>query len=99
MTVTALGYVVEYTVRVDHPELRDATFTPVPANSRVRLRVWCPKQSIATREADRLLRGEDDFSSEFVDEVRVLRLRDGRSADFVRRTRIRDTRGDTWRTL
>ena len=61
-------------VEVDHPERRNESYAPVRAGHRITNRAYFEDQGAATRFADRLLAGEDDFASEYVAVVYVDQL-------------------------
>lgn len=66
----AAKYLVEFTTTVDHPELRNSSYRPVPAGSR-----FFEQKGFATRRAamalvEEILSGQYDFASELVTTVR-----------------------------
>ena len=94
-----VGYAVEYTIEVDRPDLRGPTFPHVAPGTRVANRVLFGSFGPASREMDRLLSGEDDFSSEYVAKVRVMRMYNFGPTQFARKTVQRDTRSGDWRQI
>ena len=77
-------FVVAYCTKVDHPELRDASYPIVPAGRLLPTRLSFATQGAAVRFAESLMAGEEDFGSEFVISVQVLKMREGRSPRVVR---------------
>ena len=71
--MSKLSYTVEMVLVVDRPDLRDASFAPVPAGTRVRQSWRYATQAAAVAEFERVLAGEYDFDSEYVARVWVLR--------------------------
>ncbi len=65
-------YVVRYTVRVDRPELRHATFSPVSPGHRIQCVDRFASCGAAVSRFDALVRGDDDYTSEFVSSVHVV---------------------------
>lgn len=85
MNNTIKGYRVNFTIIVDHPERRDASFAPVEPNTRIHTSIEFKTQGAAVRYFEGLLAGEDDFGSEYVSKASVDRLYVGRSPRTVRR--------------
>lgn len=70
-----IGYSVDFSVCVDHPELRDASFRVRTAYSIAESR-FSEGMAPAVAGYEGLLRGEDDFASEYVSSVSVWSLLD-----------------------
>jgi hypothetical protein len=64
-------YRVYFTTTVDHPEKRDATFRPVPPGTKVAQVLEHRTQRAAVAEFEGFLRGEGDWSSEYVSRAAV----------------------------
>lgn len=79
---SAVPFVVEYVVVVDHPELRDPSFRPVPRGLRISHRESFTTFGAASRLYDRILSGEHDYGSEYIGRVVVKRKRPGRGSGF-----------------
>lgn len=78
-------YEVEYCNCVDHPERRDSSFSPVPAGFRRAHSERFSTQGAAVRYFEGLLRGESDFSSEYICWAAVYRCYAHRSGKCIRR--------------
>lgn len=82
-------YIVEYTIIVDRPEKRDASFRPVHKDSFVNQSTTCQTHGAAVKLYREMVRGEWDFSSEYVSKVRVI-AKDGlASPRLVRKVVLR----------
>jgi len=76
---------VYHPVVVDHPELRCSTFPVVQAGTVIPSSTGFARQKNAIRFAEQLLKGDNDFSSEYVRAVQVLQHYPNRSARVVRK--------------
>lgn len=63
-----IGYRIYVVTCVDHPELRDASYR-VRTVHKVASERFAPNSKIAAQICDALMRGEDDFASEYVSSV------------------------------
>jgi len=70
-TNTAGKYLVDHTIVVDHPELRDSSYRPVSAGTRVHLSWRFATRAGALAFVADILSGQCDFASEYVSCVRV----------------------------
>lgn len=66
-------YYVDYSVVVDRPEYRGDSYPVVPAGKVIRMRETTTSYKSAMRLRDAMLRGVDDFRSEYVRDVEVRR--------------------------
>ena len=78
------GYEVAFLTIVDRPERRDGAYTPVPAGTRILMRWWYQDRAAAIRVFQSILKGAEDYGSEYVARVAVYGLRAGGSATRVR---------------
>lgn len=78
-----MSYIVRHVVKVDRPELRDASFASrAPSSTASRVQVEDRKKADAI--ARDLLSGEYDFASEFVSSVEVWQtLRGGKTRQVL----------------
>lgn len=84
--MSTLPYAVEFAVMVDHPELRNDSYPQVAAGRVLGQRIEFRTQRAAVALFEAILRGEEDFASEFVVRVQVVRLNPrGGSPVWVRR--------------
>lgn len=96
-TQLAPRYFVRFVTTVDHPEKRGPSFAVVvEAGRRLPDERKFRKMSHAIREYEDIIRGREDFASEFVTDVQVLRETPSGSMAWARRTRYRETRGQAW---
>lgn len=65
------AYRVRFTVTVDRPDKRDASFAPVRPGFATALEERYVRQGAAVRAYDAMLAGEWDFASEYVSRVAV----------------------------
>jgi hypothetical protein len=80
------NYCVEFTIHVDHPEKRCSSFPVVEAGTKIHNQ-WCyDRQSDAVRMFESILLGNWDYSSEFMEKVRVIQFRHDQSPRIVRKT-------------
>ena len=93
MSNTAKSYEVRFVVVVDRPELRNESFAPVAPNTRVTINRYARTQGEAVRLFESILRGGEDYLSEYVAVVSVVQLRTNRSPR-VMRTRVERTRNE-----
>jgi len=96
---TITGYRVSFTITVDCPERRDASFTPVEAGTKIHSSWHFDSQGAAVRCFDGMLAGEEDYSSEYVSKCSVERMYAGRSPRCIRRPVERNPRtvnGSRW---
>lgn len=87
---------VRWTVVADRPELRNASYAPVAAGTKVHQRQVTTSQTQAIRLFEELLGGEWDFAAEYVAAAAVSQLYTGRSPRTVRR-RVERERAETTR--
>jgi hypothetical protein len=73
----ATEYVVSYVVTVDHPELRNDSFRPVPAGKKLASTDRFTSQKAAQRRYGELIAGEDDFGSEYVSSAQAWAVHSG----------------------
>jgi hypothetical protein len=66
--MSIIGYRIYVVTHVDHPELRDASYR-VRTVHKVASERFAPDSKIASQICDALLRGEEDFASEYVSSV------------------------------
>jgi hypothetical protein len=88
---TSKPYRIDIVICVDRPELRDASFMPVPPGTRTVCRYWHATQGAAVREFSSIVRGDWDFASEYAAAVSVVKMQPSRSPRTVRR-RVECTR-------
>jgi hypothetical protein len=88
------AYEVRYTLVIDRPELRDASFRPVAPGTRTVL-TWCyTSQTAAVRMFEEMRAGRWDFASEYIAGVSVEQRRPHASRRTVRR-RVERVRAET----
>lgn len=98
-TDTTKPYEVWTTLVVDRPELRGPTYAPVRPGHRQGMVQRFATQAAALRYRDAVLRGEDDYASEYIAAVTVVQARRNSSPRIVRR-RVEWTRQEStkdWR--
>lgn len=78
-------YQVEFLTRVDHPELRNSTLPVVAVDKALPTTLRYPTLQQAVVAFNELCRGEYDFASEYVERVRVVKLRPCASPRIVRK--------------
>ncbi len=66
--MSIIGYRIHVVTHVDHPEMRDASYR-VRGVHKVCGERFAPDSKTAARICDSLLRGEEDFASEYVSSV------------------------------
>lgn len=69
-----IGYHVNYTLLVDHPELRDGSFAPVKPGHTIRSFVYCRTQGEALNVMAEFVSGQWDFAAECAVKVDVTRI-------------------------
>jgi hypothetical protein len=85
-TSTGTGdYHVRYTITVDRPWLRGATYAPVAPGSKIHMTHRFKTQGAAVREYESIIRGDQDFISEYVSRVYVEAATPGKARRTVRR--------------
>ena len=89
------GYRVHYTIIIDHPERRDATYPVVSEGTRLHFNDYYPTQKQAVDRFNWLINGESDFESEYVSKVCVDRMYHNRSPRTVRLP-VERNRPDRW---
>lgn len=67
-------YEVRFTITVDKPELRGPTYPVVPAGKKIPTTWTYASYTAAVNEYAAILRGEWDFSSEYVSSVAVYKI-------------------------
>jgi len=65
-------YEVRFTITVDRPELRGPTYAPVAAGTKIPTVVTTTSHNQAVRLYDAILRGEEEYRSEYVTSVQVV---------------------------
>jgi hypothetical protein len=97
---TEKRFEVRYTITVDRPELRDASFAPVEPGKKLPQTAYFATQGEAVRFFNTLIAGEGDYSSEHVTSAQVLQKVPGKAARNIRKwtTRAR-TESESMRKL
>lgn len=67
-------YRVEFRTIVDHPENRNASYTPVPANTVVHTSLQFSNRTQAVRAFDEIRSGSYDAASEYVGRIHVVEI-------------------------
>lgn len=70
-----IGYLVRWCVTVDHPEMRNDSFAPVKAGTKVPSKRFTASRADALACFDGLVRGGDNFASEYVSSASVVAMR------------------------
>lgn len=85
--------IVEFTIHIDHPELRDSSFKPsVPRKTSIQ---WYPEtRKGAINIVNSILAGEEDFSSEYVSRVQAFYSNGSRRT--IHKMQHRDSRDSEW---
>lgn len=69
-TNNAGKYLVDYTLTVDRPELRDSSYRPVPAGTKCALQARFATRAGALAFVAEIMAGQWDFAAEIVTSVR-----------------------------
>jgi hypothetical protein len=91
--MSVLRYSVRWTVVVDHPEKRNASFRPSEPHKLHHQKDF-ETQNAAIAFYDSLVRGEEDFGSEYPTAIRALQIFEFRSPRVVRKLVGRERMGD-----
>lgn len=67
-------YRVEFRTIVDHPEKRNTSYTPVPANTVVHTSLQFASRTQAVRMFDEVCAGSYDASSEYVERIHLVEI-------------------------